>query len=126
MAFWKPVLGLVLRPQSWGLSLLPPVLYVNTTSTLTATVLVTFRVAMMKYQTKTTEGSREGLVVLTPGRRLSCGEGLAAGPSGLTPLTCVRVRETAVTAGAPLAFPFLLNETPASFRVGRPTPVNSF
>lgn len=89
MAFRKPVLGLVLRPQSWGLSLLPPLLYVNTTSTLTATVLVTFRVAMMKYQTKTTEGSKEGPVVLTPGSPSvsPVGKAWRQDPQALTPLT---------------------------------------
>lgn len=54
VAFRKVILGLVLRcfqaePQPWGVSLLLPLLYVNATSTLTATMLVPFCVALMKY-----------------------------------------------------------------------------
>lgn len=59
MAFRKQSLDLVVcfsqgsgclqaRSWSWGLSLLPPLLYVNTTPTLIDTALTTFHVAVGK------------------------------------------------------------------------------
>jgi hypothetical protein len=72
VAFQNVILGLVLRcfqaePQSWGLSLLPPLLYVNTTSTLIDIVLVTFQVAVVNTRQKQLKGIRKDWFVLTPG-----------------------------------------------------------
>lgn len=111
VAFRKVILGLVLRcfqaePQPWGVSLLLPLLYVNTTSTLTATVLATFRVAVMKYQAKTTEGSKEGLACVDSRVVSRGGEGLVVGSRGSRSLPSAVGKQRAVTARARLASPF--------------------